>query len=475
MKILLATYWTLPHVGGLSSYVYTLKDELQKAGIEVDLFGQHPSYRSYHFPEKQIEIPKNMLINIVQQELDRAYVTDHMDAWVHFMELERYCFELAAATIDFSQYDIVHVQDVVSARAMSRILPDHVHLVATIHGWFTKEFILKNVIQEKGRSAEYSKFQEYVGLVSADALIFPSNWLKNMLAYDTQTKRYVIPYGVKTASFTRKMPFHQQKKHHIIACVARLEAYKGIQDLIMSLAKLAMHRDDWECWLIGDGPIRNELEKTVTNLQLGDHVRFWGKRNDVPELLAQADIFVLPSHIDNFPFAVLEAQLSGLPVIVSNAGGIPEIVEHQQTGLIFSVGDTDQLLLHIQTLLNHPDLRRRMGEMGKKRSLKTYRVESNVLSTINIYEEIGKQEQVRRLKMKGKKESFRKEKHEKHTHAMLKSVEKKCFTVEQDTLSKEKIQEIWTNIFSTLPPDYTIPDPLLLKKINELMRESDQG
>jgi glycosyltransferase involved in cell wall biosynthesis len=139
----------------------------------------------------------------------------------------------------------------------------------------------------------------------------------------------------------------------VIACAARLSEEKGHKYLLEALAKLKQERNDWVCWLMGDGKLREELEQQTKELNLEQQVLFMGKQQNVPALLKMVDICVLPSIQDNLPFAVMEAQLAGKPMIVTDAGGLPEMVQHQVNGLVAKAGDSESIYQNIKVMMDN--------------------------------------------------------------------------------------------------------------------------
>lgn len=471
LKILLSTFWGLPHTGGLSLYVYILKDHLEQCGHEVEIFAQHPSLTKYHLSGKELGIPKKNIANYVLTKLSPSYERslEHIESWMLNKEIERYCFELAASKLNLHQFDMIHVQDVISALAFSRIKPKNVTLIATIHGWLTQEVLLTGMIQRNSISHIYCQCIEELGLFSNEAVIFPSQWLKRSLEnkYGEHRSSEVIPYGLEANSFLSKSPEEKEgalsRDKHIISCVARLKEYKGHRDLIYSLEKLSKLRNDWVCWMIGDGPLRSELEQLVQKLNLGQSILFLGDRKDVPKLLAETDIFVLPSHIDNLPFAVIEAQLSGKPVVVSNAGGIPEIVNSPETGFIYSVGDVDQLCSYIQQLLQNRNLRERIGKQAKQSAKSKWTIQNMMLQTLQLYEKVcnSKQKENKDMEPANRNDRLR------APHSF--------FYEEDHRMNDSTIfdDEVCKKIFTALPEDYIIPDPRILDKVRPLHLKED--
>jgi glycosyltransferase involved in cell wall biosynthesis len=151
----------------------------------------------------------------------------------------------------------------------------------------------------------------------------------------------------------------------VVACVANLIPYKGHADLIDALACVPRDRP-WELWCAGrDDGIGATLASRASSQ--GVAVKFLGPRDDVPDLLAAADIGVLASHEEGFPNAVLEKMASRLPVAATRVGGIPEAVADGKTGLLVPPRAPVQLGAALATLIADPGLRRSMGDAGRAR------------------------------------------------------------------------------------------------------------
>lgn len=171
-----------------------------------------------------------------------------------------------------------------------------------------------------------------------------------------------------------------------IACVANLIPYKGHADLIDALAR--MPRDPpWELWCAGrDDGIGRALADRAAGL--GGRVKFLGARDDVPDLLAAADIGVLASHEEGFPNAVLEAMAARLPVVATRAGGIPEAIDDGKTGLLVPVRDPAALGAALVRLIGDAALRRRMGAAGRARVEAEFALDACAVAYARLYRSI---------------------------------------------------------------------------------------
>jgi len=169
-----------------------------------------------------------------------------------------------------------------------------------------------------------------------------------------------------------------------VLTVARLDPQKGLQHLVSAAALLPQVR----FMIVGDGPERSALEARITQLGLEDQVHLLGFRRDIPELLAECDLFVLPSLFEGFPLSVLEAMAAGKAVVTSDIGGTDEAVVHRETGLLVPPGDATALAAAIRTLLGDPGLAKRFGEAGQAKALREFSAGRVVRRVSEIYEEL---------------------------------------------------------------------------------------
>jgi glycosyltransferase involved in cell wall biosynthesis len=165
--------------------------------------------------------------------------------------------------------------------------------------------------------------------------------------------------------------------------VGRLQAPKDAITLVRALA--AVRGSPFETVLVGDGPDRPSVEAEVRRLGLEQVVDLVGKRDDVAELLASADLFVLSSRSEGLPLSILEAMAAGLPVVASRVGGIPEVVADGETGLLVPPGDPQRLAAAVEHLLADPPLRRRLGEAGRRRVAEHFDLASVQRAHIDLY------------------------------------------------------------------------------------------
>ncbi|AIF67638.1 glycosyl transferase [Terribacillus saccharophilus] len=396
MKILLATYWSIPHLGGVWNYMSQLKTRLEELGHTADILGYGGENTYVHLVGKDKVIPRERWVPFVSSILLRSkYPEVYQNNYIEYMETQRYTYELAAAEFGLHDYDIIHTQDVLSTVALNRIKPEGVPLVATLHGLVSHE--MRHILQSSQKSSSshlaeaYFDHIERLGAQSASVTIVANDWLRNILIeeFGVQYEQFEkLHYGFSIGRFLEQqaLPTTMQvpSGKKLIVYTGRLIELKGVGYLVDALASLK-DRQDWVCWIIGNGRDQQQLQNRVVNAGLHSHVSFLGKRDDVPSILKLADIVVSPSLIDNQPLSVIEAQLSGKAVIVSDAGGLPEMVNHGVTGLVIPKADTAAIRSAIQTLLEDEPYRKVLGEQAKEWGLSHWSMEAGVDHLLEIY------------------------------------------------------------------------------------------
>jgi len=173
----------------------------------------------------------------------------------------------------------------------------------------------------------------------------------------------------------------------IIGLITGAIHWKGHDVLAQVVAKLRMEFPNVIVLAAGTGPREAELREQISRLAIGDHFRMLGFRKDIPDLLAAADLFILPSQSEAFPVSILEAMRAGLPIVASNIGGIPEQVEDGISGLLVNPGSVDELADALGRLIANSELRRRMGENGRMKA-REFTLERMVDGYISLYDQV---------------------------------------------------------------------------------------
>ncbi|MDJ0753842.1 MAG: glycosyltransferase [Ardenticatenaceae bacterium] len=171
----------------------------------------------------------------------------------------------------------------------------------------------------------------------------------------------------------------------LLLAVGRLEQQKAFGDLLEALAIHHQNKPETHLAIAGDGPQRPLLQQKCAELGLADRVKLLGVRHDIPRLLAAADLYVSSSHWEGLPVSLLEAMGAGLPVVVTRVGEIPQIV-NEQHGVVVNPQQPVDLAAAIDSLIDQPPQRVKLGQNGRDMITSKYGVEQWVDRLLALYE-----------------------------------------------------------------------------------------
>ena len=154
----------------------------------------------------------------------------------------------------------------------------------------------------------------------------------------------------------------------LVGIVARHQPEKGVQTFLKAAARVALRFPEARFPIVGDGPLRGELELLAERIGLTDRACFLGFRSDASSVMRSLDVLVVPSRTEGSPLVTLEAMAAGVPVVASAVGGIPDQVRHESEGLLVPPGDPGALSDAIMRLLEDPGFARGLGEGGRRRA-----------------------------------------------------------------------------------------------------------
>ncbi|MGR3809954.1 N-acetyl-alpha-D-glucosaminyl L-malate synthase BshA [Jiulongibacter sp. NS-SX5] len=269
---------------------------------------------------------------------------------------------LAGKMVDVVKYeklDLLHVHYAIphatSAFLAKQILETegiHIPIVTTLHG---------TDITVVGKDRTYKPVVTF-SINKSDGVTAVSDDLRKdtFNTFRITNEIEVIP------NFVDMSRFHKQEKDHfkkiicpndekLIVHISNFRKVKRIGDVIESFGKIKNSIPS-KLLLIGDGPERNKMEKLCRDLQLCDDIRFIGKLDVIEEVLSVADLFFMPSEKESFGLAALEAMACQVPVISTNAGGLPELNIHGKTGFLSEVGDVEDMVKNALHILSDENL-----------------------------------------------------------------------------------------------------------------------
>lgn len=174
--------------------------------------------------------------------------------------------------------------------------------------------------------------------------------------------------------------------HRLFGIVARLAPEKDHQTLFEAFERVAQAEGAAALLVIGGGPLEADLRARAGSLGILERVRFLGFRQDIPDLLAALDVFVLSSTMEGVSLTLLEAMAAGLPVVATRVGGNPEVVAEGETGLLVPPRDARALSEAMLVLLRNPERAAAFGERGRERVRRQFDIEQMVDAYVALYE-----------------------------------------------------------------------------------------
>lgn len=174
----------------------------------------------------------------------------------------------------------------------------------------------------------------------------------------------------------------------LVGNVGRLARQKGQRHLVSAMPLLLREVPEAHLVIAGGGDLQDYLSELAAGLGVADRVHVLGPRQDVPALMRAIDVFAMPSIWEGFGIVLLEAMALSRPIVASRVATIPEVVLHEQTGLLVPPAEPAQLAAALACLAHDPELAQRMGEAGNRRLQECFTLEKMVGDTETIYEEL---------------------------------------------------------------------------------------
>ncbi|SES68444.1 Glycosyltransferase involved in cell wall bisynthesis [Nitrosospira multiformis] len=283
---------------------------------------------------------------------------------------------LGASLIRADAIDVIHAH-LPNAHSLAGILSrlTDTPAIATIHGRYLSM-----------RDFEVHKLMNtHISVVAKTA------YFQALTLGVTSTKLRFIPNGIDTKIF---YPAPKSNYLHslikippeapLVGFIGRLSPEKG-PEMFVRMAQLA-HKRLKNCHfvLVGEGPMRRELQNEIDEHDLTDHIHMAGLQRDMTKIYPCLDLVVSTSYSEAMPLVIVEAMASGLPVVATNVGGVVDIVEVGGTGLLKKPGDTEGLANDVVTLMTSNSIRIRMGEAARKRVEEKFDLNDIVAQTAQL-------------------------------------------------------------------------------------------
>lgn len=336
MKIGISCY---PTHGGSGIIATELGKHLAQKGHEV-------AFISYETPVRLSEIPPRVSFHEVEV--------------VEYPLLKNFPYTLALASkiadvARMKKLDILHVHYAIpfgaAAILASQIVPElNLKIVTTLHG---------TDVTLVGNNPSFRPVTTFT-LEHSDAVTAVSNFLKEQTYSEFKTtKRIDVIYNFVDSDRHGRVPScitkFDRNRMATLMHISNFRTVKRLRDVIRIFAQVSQNIPS-RLLLIGDGPETGAALEEAKALGVLAHVQFLGLVDDVIPLLRAADLLLLPSQSESFGLVALEALATGVPVIGSNSGGLPEVVEHSKNGFLAPVGDTVEMARQAVMMLSQPDL-----------------------------------------------------------------------------------------------------------------------
>lgn len=243
-----------------------------------------------------------------------------------------------------------------------------------------------DILLTGGRTALHRYYSRYV-LKRYSAFTAPSEFLKrkmNELSSFTSGNTTVIPFGVELPDCFK---VHQENSPVRLVYMKLLSKIYGPHLLLEALSYLKKSKINVRLDMYGSGPEETSLREMADRLGIAENVSFkgWLDMNLVATKYLEYDIMVMPSLSESFGVAALEASAAGLPVVATNIGGIPEAVMNGVTGILVKPGDAEVLAGGIKRLAENVELRKKMGEAGRKYVSERFNWQDNLNQMLQLY------------------------------------------------------------------------------------------
>jgi len=244
-----------------------------------------------------------------------------------------------------------------------------------------------------GADRSYLPITKY-GLQESDGVTAVSRFLKQATieTFDFDDIE-VIPNFICPSYYNRNMELPLRKElspndEKLLVHVSNFRPVKRPVDCVEILAKVRERGENARLIMVGSGPERAACEYRAEQLNVKDDTIFVGKRANIADYLAVADVFLLPSESESFGLAALEAQACEVPVVASRIGGIPEVVSDNETGFLSELADTQKMSEDTLKLLQYDDLRMEFGKKARELAISRYSTNEIIPQYLKFYEKV---------------------------------------------------------------------------------------
>lgn len=383
-----------PKWGGVGNYSFFHANIMAQKGHEVHVYtrAQDKTFTDHH---------KNLKIQYVKWAKIPVFFTTSFgkNAIEAFLPNQR-------------DYDILQVQSNMALIKLKHYDMVKIPIVSTLHGTWVGE---RSTVQYRNLSSNVEsindlaikwfsrfldKYEDYAIKYSNAVVIGALSECRDVSkrgVHNQYNRIERIHHGVDTKTFSPeksdqayKSKYKIPEDYQVILHVGRLAARKGVKEVLLAFRKVLDNYPKVKLLIVGAGPLKTKLGKLTRKLKLENDVIFIGTVpfGDLVKFYASCDFFVMHSYWEGFGMTPQEALASGLPVVSSKAGGIPEFVIDNETGFLVEVGDVEGMADRVLKILNNPELCKKMSENARKLMVDEYDWGDMVDKYLKLYEQV---------------------------------------------------------------------------------------
>ncbi|MCB9604170.1 MAG: glycosyltransferase family 4 protein [Sandaracinus sp.] len=374
-------YLTSQYPAPSHTFIRREVEALREQGVELETFSVRPPKEEevfsemereerdrtfYVLPPAPLPIARSVARALVKRP--RAFVRTLREAFEHrppgtkgaayagvyFLEAMHLAEALDERGIDHLHNHFANAAAIVGHLATSYL---DIDWSFTVHGISEFDYPAGLLLGDKIKNAKFVACVSHFGRSQALRTVDPS----------AGDKMIIVRCGVDLSQMPARRPRDDGRFRFV--CVARLSPEKAHLGLLEAFEQVARERPEADLWFVGEGPERAKIEAAIAQRGLGDRVRLLGHmtERDVLAQVAEADALVVSSLMEGLPVVLMEAMAIGVPVVAPSVGGIPELVEHDVTGLIFTVSSWKGLASRMLALASDRALGERLAEAGRRR------------------------------------------------------------------------------------------------------------
>jgi N-acetyl-alpha-D-glucosaminyl L-malate synthase BshA len=362
-----------PTVGGSGAVAAELGKQLGRRGHSVHFVSYRLPFRLDDFHE-----------NIRYHEVDLTTYS--------LFEYPPHDLALAAKMAEVAReqkLDLFHVHyaipHAITGLLAQQMLGDrHPALITTLHG---------TDITLVGQDRTFFEITRF-GIEKSQGVTAVSEFLKRMTVEEFEVGQdiEVIPNFVDLSVYCHERAYKDRAaladpSEKILLHISNFRPVKRVMDVVRIFERVRREVPA-VLLMVGEGPERASAQALARRLGVEEKVRFLGRQDHIEELTGIADVFLLPSELESFGLSALEAMASGVPVVGSDAGGLPEVVKHTETGFVLPVGDIEGMAARTIEILKDEEHARELGQAGRRRAASLFGAERVVSQYERFYETV---------------------------------------------------------------------------------------